>query len=67
MQRRPLLTIFAIALFCVVTLSTAQTPAQRATTKVAGDVYRYQNNFHFGLLVLTKEGVITVHSIIAQS
>lgn len=41
----------------------AQDDAKRSITRVAGDVYRFQNNFHYALVVLTEEGVIITDSI----
>lgn len=31
---------------------------QRSITKVAGDVYRFQNKFHFSVFVVTDEGIV---------
>lgn len=41
----------------------AQDTPKRAITKVAGDVYRFQNNFHHSLVVLTNDGVVVVDPI----
>lgn len=41
----------------------AQDAPKRAITKVVGDVYRFQNNFHHSLIVLTNEGVVVVDPI----
>ncbi|MEX3007672.1 MBL fold metallo-hydrolase [Hoeflea sp. TYP-13] len=56
-----LLAIAAAAAFAM-TVAGAQ-DAKRGITNVAGDVYRFQNNFHFGLLVVTDEGVVLVDTI----
>ena len=32
-------------------------------TKVAGDVYRFQNNFDFSLVTVTSAGVVVVNPI----
>ena len=45
----------------------AQDDAKRSITQVAGDVYRFQNNFHFGLVVITDEGVVVVDTINADA
>ncbi|MBT6095566.1 MAG: MBL fold metallo-hydrolase [Rhodospirillaceae bacterium] len=37
--------------------------AKRSIKKVAGDVYRSQNNFHFSLIVVTSDGVVVVDPI----
>lgn len=35
----------------------------RAITNIAGDVYRFQNNFHYSIFVLTDEGVVVTDPI----
>lgn len=45
----------------------AQDAPERAITQVSGDVYRFQNNFHFGLVVLTGEGVVITDPINADA
>ena len=47
------LSITAAALISIAGIATAQ-DATRALTNVIGDVYRWQNNNHFGLVVFTK-------------
>lgn len=42
--------------------ATAQ-DVKRAFTKVAGDVYRFQNNFHYSLVTVTDAGVVVVDPI----
>ncbi len=39
---------------------------KRSFVKVTGDVYRYQNNFHYGMAVVTKESVIVTDPINAD-
>ena len=53
------ITIFA---FLLAFAAHAQ-EAKRSITKVAGDVYRFQNNFHFSLVVVTNTGVVVVDPI----
>lgn len=36
---------------------------KRSITKVAGDVYRFQNNFHYSLVTVTDAGVVIVDPI----
>ncbi|MGI9355723.1 MAG: MBL fold metallo-hydrolase [Rhizobiaceae bacterium] len=36
---------------------------KREITKVVGDVYRFQNNFHFSLVTVTNDGVVIVDPI----
>ncbi len=40
---------------------------KRGITKVAGDVYRFQNNFHFSLVTVTDQGVVIVDPINAEA
>lgn len=45
----------------------AQDTPTRAIEPVAGDVYRFQNNFHYSLVVVTDEGVVVVDPIDADA
>ncbi len=45
----------------------AQEAPKRSITQVSGDVYRFQNNFHFGLVVLTEDGVVITDPINADA
>jgi len=40
---------------------------KRSITNVAGDVYRFQNQFHFSLVTVTNEGVVVVDPINAEA
>jgi glyoxylase-like metal-dependent hydrolase (beta-lactamase superfamily II) len=56
-----------IALTLALTLSLAipamaQAP-KREITKLAGDVYRFQNKFHFSLITVTRDGVVVIDPI----
>jgi glyoxylase-like metal-dependent hydrolase (beta-lactamase superfamily II) len=44
-----------------------QQDAQRAITQIAGDLYRFQNNFHFSVFLVTPEGVIATDPIDAEA
>jgi len=61
--------IFSILLFSVFVVGfAASADAQkkapkRPFVKVTGDVYRYQNNFHFGMAVVTKDSVVVTDPI----
>ena len=37
--------------------------AKRSITNIAGDVYRFQNNFHFSIFVVTPDGVVVTDPI----
>ena len=47
-------------------LGSAQEP-RRAITQIAGDLYRFQNNFHFSVFLVTPEGVIATDPINADA
>lgn len=55
------------ALFLLLTTNAlsafAQDGPKRSLTQVAGDVYRFQNNFHYGLVVITDDGVVVADPI----
>ena len=65
-KRIPLLIAFLLLVTNAMTVS-AQDEPKRAITQVAGDVYRFQNNFHFGLVVITDEGVVVADPINADA
>ncbi len=45
----------------------AQRAPKRAITKIAGDLYRFQNNFHFSVFYVTDEGVLVTDPINADA
>ncbi|MEO3429197.1 MBL fold metallo-hydrolase [Pelagibius sp. CAU 1746] len=47
--------------------SAQQSAPQRAITQIAGDLYRFQNNFHFSVFLVTEEGVIASDPINAEA
>lgn len=63
--------LLSIALAAAMTLSVAAPVAaqdvKRSITKVAGDVYRFQNRFHFALVTVTSAGVVVVDPINAEA
>ncbi len=44
-----------------------QQEPKRAITQIAGDLYRFQNNFHFSVFLVTPEGVIATDPINADA
>ena len=58
--------IVAVALAVSLGGASAQ-DIKRSITKVAGDVYRFQNNFHFSLVTVTSAGVVVVDPINAEA
>lgn len=58
-------TVIAIAsVFIALTSAIAQNPPKREITNIAGDLYRFQNNFHFSVFLVTPEGVIATTRLI---
>lgn len=53
---------------CLISLEArAQNAPKRAITQIAGDLYRFQNNFHFSVFLVTPEGVIATDPINADA
>ena len=48
------------------TLGQAQ-EAKRSIEQIEGDVYRFQNNFHFAMFVVTDEGIVVTDPINAEA
>ena len=46
---------------------TLHAQAKRAITHIAGDLYRFQNNFHYSVFLVTPEGVIATDPINAEA
>ena len=44
-------------------VAVAQKAPKRAITNIAGDLYRFKNNFHFSVFYVTSEGVIATDPI----
>ncbi len=45
----------------------AQQEPKRAVTQISGDLYRFQNNFHFSVFLVTPDGVIATDPINADA
>jgi glyoxylase-like metal-dependent hydrolase (beta-lactamase superfamily II) len=45
----------------------AQDAPQREITQIAGDLYRFQNNFHYSVFLVTPEGIIATDPIDADA
>ena len=54
-----------VALIVAVTANnaSAQKAAERAITKIAGDLYRFKNNFHYSVFYVTPGGVLVTDPI----
>lgn len=44
-----------------------QGEVQRGVTQIAGDLYRFQNNFHYSVFLVTDEGIIVTDPINAEA
>ena len=66
---RPVAAVAAAAMMIMALLSweaAAQQP-KRAITRIAGDLYRFQNNFHYSVFLVTRDGVIATDPINAEA
>lgn len=45
----------------------AQPETKRDVTQIAGDLYRFQNNFHYAVFLVTREGIIVTDPIDAEA
>lgn len=58
------LTIFLLTL---APMPSKAEEAKRSIEQVAGDVYRFQNNFHYAIFVVTDEGIVVTDPIDADA
>lgn len=65
--KRLVLGIFAILLVPWIGTVPAQETPVREITQIAGDVYRFRNNFHYSVFMVTPEGVIVTDPINADT
>lgn len=59
--------VAAAVLLSVAGQAQAQQTPKRAIVKIAGDLYRFQNNFHFSVFYVTPGGVIATDPIDAEA
>lgn len=57
----------AVTMVFAASVAQAQRAPTRAITKIAGDLYRFQNNFHFSVFYVTSEGVVATDPINADA
>ena len=62
MKKLILGTLFGAMFLAAATPLVAQ-DARREITKIAGDLYRFQNNFHYSVFLVTPEGIIATDPI----
>jgi glyoxylase-like metal-dependent hydrolase (beta-lactamase superfamily II) len=58
--------IAAVAAVALVSGAAAQ-DVKREITRIAGDLYRFQNNFHFSVFLVTPDGVLATDPINAEA
>jgi glyoxylase-like metal-dependent hydrolase (beta-lactamase superfamily II) len=63
---RKTIFVLALSLLLVPGLVLAEEPT-RKITNIAGDLYRFQSNFHFSVFLVTPEGVIATDPIDAEA
>ncbi len=60
--------ILAVLVVCAgAAAAQAQATPKRAITRIAGDLYRFQNNFHFSVFLVTPDGVVVTDPINADA
>ncbi len=64
-MKRMVTVACASVLFATAHVGSAQDT--RAITQIAGDLYRFQNNFHFSVFLVTDDGVIVTDPINADA
>ncbi len=57
----------ALSMHLSVSGALAQSETKREITQIAGDLYRFQNNFHYSVFLVTPEGVIVTDPINAEA
>jgi glyoxylase-like metal-dependent hydrolase (beta-lactamase superfamily II) len=62
-MKKTFITMIFCALWLVAAPGMAQDDAKRAITNIAGDLYRFQNNFHVSVFLVTPEGIIVTDPI----
>jgi glyoxylase-like metal-dependent hydrolase (beta-lactamase superfamily II) len=65
-MKRLILAVLAGTLFLAATPLLAQ-DTKRAITKIAGDLYRFQNKFHYSVFLVTPDGIIATDPINADA
>lgn len=64
-MKRLMSTGIALLLSCSAAM--AQGDARRSITRIAGDLYRFQNNYHYSVFLVTPEGIIATDPINADA
>lgn len=61
------LAFLAVLVTLFVTPVLAQGEAARKITNIAGDLYRFQNNFHYSVFLVTPDGIIATDPITTEA
>ena len=63
-----LVLAFSLSFLSIVSSGTVQAQdAKRSITQIKGDLYRFQNNFHYSVFYVTPDGVIATDPINAEA
>lgn len=62
-----LLSLMLVGLLAIAGPATPQEDAKRSITQISGDLYRFQNNFHYSVFLVTPEGIIATDPINADA
>ena len=57
----------AVLVLCLAAATASAQEVKREITKIAGDLYRFQNKFHYSVFLVTPEGVIVTDPINAEA
>jgi glyoxylase-like metal-dependent hydrolase (beta-lactamase superfamily II) len=66
-NRLRLHALIAATVLAIAVPAAAQDEPTRTIEHIAGDVYRFQNNFHFSVFMVTPEGIIATDPINAEA
>ena len=55
--------VASLLLLTLATMTRAQQEVKRSITHIVGDLYRFQNNFHYSVFLVTPEGIIVTDPI----
>ncbi len=64
---RLIVGVLAVLLLPRIEAALAQDAPTREITQIAGDVYRFRNNFHYSVFMVTPEGVVVTDPINADA
>ncbi len=60
---RRLILVTVLGALAVAAASVSAQDAKRSITNIAGDLYRFQNNFHYSVFLVTPDGIIATDPI----